>query len=353
MAKKKRKNPTKKSIAAADPPGPAWLWPGLAFLVILGGIGLLIYMSLGRSEPPAEAVAAGEPDVQTAIAAESAAAQITMGRGNYCQRSPGFPGDLGFGAQTYVGTSLDGYMGLTLSDTGGRVYQDLTWDDAGFLGPFVYDRVGNIYTAPAPFVNLVNNPPEEQNKIYRVDTTTAKMNEWADLPPAQTPTQNNPFGVLGLFYDCDTESIYAGSVAGSTATEELGRIFRVDRATGEVTDMYENVDAMGVGVFNGVEGKRLYFGSGRDSGIRSIALDEAGHFVGEPEVEFYLAQFDEGGNEKAQRITFDDANQMIVKGIDFNYNLRAASDVARALYTFAYDPNEALWNLVSVERVTE
>ncbi|MCB0156663.1 MAG: hypothetical protein KDD83_00920, partial [Caldilineaceae bacterium] len=96
-------------------------------------------------------------------------------------------------------------------------------------------------------------------------------------------------------------------------------------------------------------GKRLYFGSGRDTGIRSIALDEHGDFVGEPREEFFLAQFEGSGNDKGQRITFTNDNQMVIKGIDFNYTLRAASEPRRNLYTFALNPETQTWELQSIE----
>lgn len=347
------KNRSRSKLSAANGQR-RWLWAGVALAVLLGVVGLFLF--LNRTSPTPEAgdavaaatVAVADPVEPVTVQAAIATSPLPDGRADYCRNPPAFPAQLGFGEQTFIGTSLRGHMGLTLSDPSGRVYQDETWDDAGHLGPFIYDRDGNIYTAPAPFVNLVNNAPEDQGKIYKVDAATGMMAEWIDLPAAATPSQQNPFGVLGLFYDCDTDSIYAGSIAGSTAGEEVGRLFHIDRQRGDVAAIYE-----GVGVFNGVSGKRLYYGSGRDSGVRSMALDETGDFVGEPRVEFFLAQFEEGGNEKAQRITFNADNQMVVKGLEFNYSLRAASETARILYTLAYDGESDGWNLVSIERSSE
>ncbi|MEZ4557155.1 MAG: hypothetical protein R2854_12025 [Caldilineaceae bacterium] len=218
-------------------------------------------------------------------------------------------------------------------------------------GAFVHDGAGNVYTARAEaHQDTTLNPPAEQNKVYKVDSAGGVMTEFVDLSPAGPMTENNPFGVLGLFYDCDTDSLYAGSVAGSTPTEEVGRIFRIDAATGEV-DTLENVDAMGVGVFNMPDGGKTtrLFGSGRDTGIRSIALMKTATLWGSRE-EFFLAQFEGSANDKGQRITFTNENQMVIKGIDFNpLALRAASEPRRNLYTFALNPESQTWELQSIE----
>lgn len=336
-----------------------YFWPGIGALVLIAAA--LFFWWIMRSAPVADTATpavdpAAAPAEMTPVAAESTIAptprSFVTGRANTCQAGPRFATAFGFqSGNALIGTSVTGYVGLVLVDRAtGEVKQHDTWDDAGNLGSFVYDGNGNIYTSPAPFINTTLNPPEAQNKIYIVNTNSGDMIEFVDLPPAAPMTENNPFGVLGLFYDCDTNSLYAGSVAGSTATDEVGRIFRVDVATGEVVDTLEGVDAMGVGVFNMPDGsKRLYFGAGRDTGIRSIALDENGDFTGAPRDEFFLAQFEGSDNDKGQRITFTNDNRMVVKGIDFNYTLRAASEPRRNLYTFALDPETAAWQLQSIE----
>ncbi|MEZ4612448.1 MAG: hypothetical protein R2838_19770 [Caldilineaceae bacterium] len=201
----------------------------------------------------------------------------------------------------------------------------------------------------APFINTTLNPPAEQNKVYKVDSAGGVMTEFVDLSPAGPMTENNPFGVLGLFYDCDTDSLYAGSVAGSTPTEEVGRIFRIDAATGEVAHV----------------GKRGRDGRGRlqharrrqNDSISGPAVTRAfaplrwmktATLWGSRE-EFFLAQFEGSANDKGQRITFTNENQMVIKGIDFNFTLRAASEPRRNLYTFALNPESQTWELQSIE----
>jgi hypothetical protein len=274
-----------------------------------------------------------------------------IGSATTCRQSPRFAQGLGLSPSAAIGTSFEGIMGLAIVDpTTGALTQDETWDDAGYLGPFTYDGAGNIYTAPVPLVSLLDNPPAEQNKVYRVDTSTAIMSEWIDLEPARPPSDANPFGVVALGYDCDTDSLYAASVMGSTPDEEVGRIFRIDTSTATVADTLEGIDAMGVGVFTDVTGKRLYYGHARSSALRSIALDENGDFVGEPRHELYVTDLEGGRDERVQRITFTPEHDMKLKGIKFQYTLRGAFDAAASVYTIRYDPETAAWSLVSLER---
>ena len=256
---------------------------------------------------------------------------------------------MSLGPQTQIGTSFDGVVGLAILDPStGELTQGETWDDAGYLGPFTYDGIGNIYTAPVPLVSLIDNPPDEQNKVFRVDTDTAVMSEWLDLEPARPPSEVNPFGVVALGFDCDTGSLYAASLMGSTPDQELGRVFRIDSDTASVADVLEGIDAMGVGVFTGSTGKRLYFGRARNSGVSSIALDLAGDFVGQPRHEFYLTDLEGGRDERVQRITFTPDQDMTLKGIKFHYTLRGAFDTASTLYTVRYDPDDDDWELVDM-----
>ena len=67
---------------------------------------------------------------------------------------------------------------------------------------------------------------------------------------------------------------------------EVGRIFEIDPATTKIESELDNIDAFGSIVFNTAKGKRLYFGMARTSEVRSVLLDDNGHFVGEPRPEF-------------------------------------------------------------------
>jgi hypothetical protein len=274
-----------------------------------------------------------------------------MGGVTGCRQQPQFSQKLGFSRSAVLSTAERTMKGLILFEQAEgsqpKIYQHPSWTMAGYLGPNTLDTDGNIYLAPSPRVNLIDNPPEQQNKIYKVDADTGVMAEFIALPFERAPSLNNPYGVLGLTYDCDTHSLYASSVAGSSRREEAGRIYRIDLNTGKVASQLEDVDAIGLGVFNGAQGKRLYFGSARTQDVRSIELDAQGNFAGAPRTEFSLQGLGPDGNEKARKIGFERATDMVVNGAKFNFNLAPPPAQQRPMmYRYRYDPGADVWTFV-------
>jgi hypothetical protein len=276
---------------------------------------------------------------------------IPAGGADYCKVAPAFPKKFGLRMPYGVDLRQQGYMGLAIieGNPGGKTLRLPEWEQAGYLGPHAFDQSGNIYVAPTPNVNIDFNPPEKQNIVYIVESQTGEMKKLIELPWASPPTANNPFGLVGLTYDCDTESLYAASLAGSTFREEKGRIFRIDLKRRKVEDQLEGVDALGLGVFNGSSGKRLYFASARESEVYSIGLKDSGNFRDDKRLEFSLAAGSQGSFDKGHRIQFPGPDQMTVKAIEFSYSLIAASDPRRNIYSYVYDPQKDTWSLSGVQ----
>lgn len=345
MAKKKRARqltteqpksqvlPTSKSAAhpkATEAARRPWLWWVLGGgLLLVVGLVVAAIMFQGSSSPAAPAVTA-------------------MGQVAGCRAVPRFASAQGFQSVTF--NSDDLYVtGLKMVDGSNpqNVYKHPSWASAGFLGPVMADGEGNIYTVPVPRISLIDNPPQQQNRVYRVDTNTAEMKLFVELPAAAPPSAQNAYGALGLGLDCETNSLYVSSVAGSTADKELGRIFRIDLSSGKVVAQLEGIDAMGLGVFKTGRDKRLYFGSTRASEIRSIGLDAQGNFIGNQRVEFPISAPGASGSDKARRITFTDAGEMQIAGRQFDYNLVANTRQPRLQYVYRYQPATQSWSFVS------
>ena len=147
-----------------------------------------------------------------------------------------------------------------------RVYQDSSWKSFGSMGPIVITEKGEIYVAPIPFVNILANDPEKQNIIYRVDPLTGVLKPFTELPTDEKPGDQNPYGILGLGYDCETGNLFASTVMGSTRDKESGSIFSIQtRGQVKILDRLNNMDIMGCGLayFNGQ--KNLFFGRDRKS----------------------------------------------------------------------------------------
>ncbi|MBU0655116.1 MAG: hypothetical protein KJ914_08260 [Gammaproteobacteria bacterium] len=285
--------------------------------------------------------ACGEPDM----------GNFKPGIADACRGMPKFIPKAGMGSQVALDTRQRGYTGLRLlQPQTDKAWQDPTWDDAGHVGTFARDQGGNIYIAPTPEVSLAENPPELQNRIYRIDTQSGQMALWLELPAAAPPSASNPFGAMGLFYDCDTDSLYASSVAGSNPKEALGRIYRIEASSGKIVDQLEGVDAIGVGVFNGVKYKRLYFGAARSADAYSVVLDAKGNFTDDVRHEFSLSGLPNGNSTSVRRFEFAQDKQgqyrMQAKELEFGFRLPAENNPHKRVYHFHYDVQQDSWQFV-------
>ncbi|HAY72067.1 MAG TPA: hypothetical protein DCX89_09275 [Saprospirales bacterium] len=242
-----------------------------------------------------------------------------------------------------------GYYGMKILENriNGKEYSHPTWDDFGYLGLYTTDKSGNIYVTSVPHVSIDLNPVGEQNRILKVDTKTGVMAEHMRLPQAAESTNRNPFGAVGLHYDCDNDFVYVTSLAGSGIKEELGRIYQVDIQDKKILSQLDNVDALGVTTFNTMTGKRLIYGLARKPHVYSVALDDKGKITGAPKMEFSLLDQPGGADDKAHRIVFN-ADTMMIKANKFTYTLAAASDPDKNIYRFSYNRQEDKWEFMDV-----
>lgn len=327
MAKKKRQKPapsqTPVEEESAEKGFPLWL-VGLVLLLI-AGVGLVIYFYKNS---------------------ESATNDRPVGNTTACQKIPPFVRAMNFGQNAAFSTSDRKVQGLVLIE-GERFYQHPSWKLAGSLAPITRDGNGNTYAAPAPWIDVLENKPEEQNKVYKVDGQTQEMAEFVNLPKAAEPSSQNPYGALGLAFDCDTNSLYVSSVSGSTRDQINGRIFQLS-PDGKIISQLDKTDAIGLAVFNTAKGKRLFFGQARNPEIWSIALDDKGNFSGDARKEVTLENLGSRGDDKARRITFSTTNEMIIFGIEFSFNLIAPSEKQETVYRYQYEPNTDSWFYIPI-----
>jgi hypothetical protein len=273
-----------------------------------------------------------------------------------CQRQPQFLAGTGLNTKrSALSTSENRIKGLVLiqlpenaGDTAGRkTWQHPSWKNFGWMGPITTDEQGNAYTVPVPVINILDNPPGKQNTIYKVDSKTAVMAPLTSLPGADSASLENVFGLLGLYYDCHAKKLYASSVAGSGRLSEKGVIYLIDPENGTVLDKLPGMDAMGL-CTGGITGtKRLYFGSSRTTDVYSVQLTKAGEFKGNPQKEFSLDMLGPRGDDKARRMRFDKNGDLLVHGVEFNYNLTAPTEKQETVYRFRYDEEEKKWGQVT------
>lgn len=273
-----------------------------------------------------------------------------------CRKPAAFIKTLGFDPnRSAFSTETDRFKGVVLleapllaTDTI-RKYQHPTWAQFGYMASITTDDQGNAYSFPIPFINTENVTVKSLNSIYKIDHESGEMKLFATLPKTDSVPGMVAFGLLGIYFDCHGKKIYAASVNGSTREKENGSLFVLDQVTGKVMDRLDGVDAMGLCV-GGVTGeKKLYFGKARSTDIYSVVLDKEGLFDGKPQLELSLDQLGPRGDDKARRIRFNTKSELVVHGIEFNFNLAGQSVKPETKYSFGYNREDKKWILMSTE----
>jgi hypothetical protein len=273
---------------------------------------------------------------------------------NDCKTQPSFLKTIGFNPnQSAFSTSEKTKMGLVLlqlnknGDTtnGGRkIYQHPSWQMGGWLGPIQLDPKGNCFVAPVPLINLIDNPPSKQNIIYKVDAQTGIMNVFAELPVAKNISNTNPYGILGFAYLCQSNTLFASTVQGSTREKEMGCIYAIEASTGKIIDKIEGIDALGMGITGITSQNKLYFGSARTSDVFSVILSKDGKFSDNPQLAFSLADLGPRGDDKVRRIKFNQTSgNMEIYAIEFNFNLTAPTEKQETKFEFSWNAETQKW----------
>ena len=272
-----------------------------------------------------------------------------------CKRQPLFINKFGFDpTRAAISTSERHIMGVALIEldlkTGqrGKIHQQPSWRDAGYMSGIAIDELGNVYAIPAPTVNILYNKPEEQNWVYKIDAQSGEMKRFVELPAAASPTVQNPYGTLGIFYDCDTRTLFVSSVLGSTQSTEKGRIFAVELSTQKISIVAENIDIMGIGIAKIGNKRLLMMGKTRSSDIYSLELDANNKPISKPNFAFTLDDLGPRGDDRARKIRYIN-NNLQINATSFYYNLTAPTEKPETAYTFTYNPAQQKWQLLRYE----
>ncbi len=270
---------------------------------------------------------------------------------NDCRKLPTFVKAIGFNpARTAFSTSEKKTMGLVLVELQKqgepRRYQHPSWKMGGWMGPIQLDQFGNCFVGPVPVVNVYNNPTSKQNTVYKVDSESGVMSVFAELPVSDSITSVNPYGILGLCYLCETNTLYVSSVMGSDRTHEKGTVYAIDATSGEILDKITGIDILGMGISYASGQRKLYMGSARTSDIYAITLNKKGTFSGKPEIMLSLINLGPRGDDKVRRFRFTQYGGMQIFGVEFNFNLTAPTEKQETVYEFSWDDTEKKWQFV-------
>jgi len=282
---------------------------------------------------------------------------------NQCQKEPDFIKTLGFNPLwTALSTSDKRSVGIVLIEFEKKenqksptpqnpqksIYQHESWKSAGYLSTITFDINGNAYTVPTPLISMIYNPKEKLNTIYQINGYTGLLTEWTNLPytPSASP---NPYGLLGITYDCISNLIIASTVSGSDRYKENGVIYTINVANKKIVDSIHHKDAIALTVaLDENRNKRLYYGSARTGNIYSVPINANGKFNKKLQRnELSLNGYGPRGDDKARKIKFTNS-RMLVNGISFNYNLQASSEKPETLYTFQWNSIAKKWELLDL-----
>ncbi|HMG16342.1 MAG TPA: hypothetical protein VK590_12880 [Saprospiraceae bacterium] len=228
-------------------------------------------------------------------------------------------------------------------------YQHESWKMAGNVGPFVIDHLGNIFIVPSPKVNVLENPIKDQNTIYEVNSNTGIMKPLISLPYDTSKISGNfinPFGLIGISFDCDDYTLFASSVLGSTPEKENGMIYHLNPYTKEVISVKKDIDAFGLISFQMGTEKRLLYGLARTGDVYSMLINNKGKFIGEVRKEFSIEGKGERGDDKVRKFKITREGDLEVYGLQFYYNLTAPTEKQESKYVFRYDAAIQKWTEV-------
>ena len=211
------------------------------------------------------------------------------------------------------------------------------------MGPLAIDQLGNIFVAPIPIVNVLTNKKEDQNKIYKIDAATGKMALFLNLGAKPGANPNNAYGIVGLYYDCNKQNIYASSIYNSNETNENGIIYCININTKKVISTLNNTDAMGLGVAEFNSKPCLFFGHTRNHVVYYVYLNSKGIMEQVKNKAFSLVNLGPRGDDIAKKIKFSPQNQLIINSTTFYYNLTAPGEIQETVYTYVYQIATQKW----------
>ncbi|PCJ64062.1 MAG: hypothetical protein COA58_13825 [Bacteroidetes bacterium] len=243
-------------------------------------------------------------------------------------------------------TSQNRQKGVTLLEYGSsKSWKHPSYNQFGYFGQIETANDGRIFLAPTPIINATSEPESGYNSIYSIDPNSGELSLFIRLSEKKAYDPNNPYGILGISFDCSSNILYATSVYYSNKENEAGILYAIDVQTREVLDTYKGIDAFGCYALGYTGEKRLYFGSTRTSNVRSIELSRKGKFIGKPRNEFSLDLLGPRGDDKAKKIVFKN-NKLIVTGYEFMNTLIAPTDVQETRYSFQYQASNKTWDYI-------
>ncbi len=220
------------------------------------------------------------------------------------------------------------------------------WDKKGSFRDYARDKDGNIYLTPVIFMEASKEVFKRQNSIFKIDSKTGKLEKFMEIK-GNEGTAKNPFGLSSIVYDCETDSLFVGSLANSTAKEEKGKIYKIDLKTKKIISKYKNTDALSMLVIkNNNKQNFLMYGSAKKNNLYLLELDKNKNFKNNKPLSITIPAKKSKSFDKIYRIRFKQKNIFELKGVEFNYTSLASTNSERNFYTMIYNNKKNKFKIV-------
>jgi hypothetical protein len=276
-----------------------------------------------------------------------------------CKGTPQYLVNKGFDmSKTYFSTIEKHVMGIVAiysekpNDPTAEIlgtYQHESWKSAGYLGPMITDKYGNTFVIPIPNVTNKHNPPEKQNTVYKIDRLTGVMKPYMNLPVEHLPSSFNPFGLVNIIYDCESEHLLVNTISGSKEDSEYGKLFKINLKDSTYQTLLTGIDTWGLGIQHVGQRKFLYFGKLKNSELHFVEVDVRCNIIAKTQPLFTIAGLGKRGDDKIKKIKFADSKTMILTSVPFYYNLSSPSEDQSSEINFIFNEQARKWQLVSIK----
>jgi len=248
--------------------------------------------------------------------------QINIGsfkREKSCVQQPKFLAKLHVTPPVTIDLSQQQFKGLAFlyGKNFRQVIHPKEWEIFEHFSTYAFDKEGNTYLAPMPFISIKPTTFNLQKNIYKLDSLTGKLSIFMELNDV-LPTASNPYGIISLVYDCDDETLWVSAIDKSNYRAERGAIYHIDITDKKVLQKIEGFDALTIRLLKTKQGKFLLAGSARESALYAFSIKN--RVLSENKIKLLALP---NANEHIRKIKVKSSNRLELQTIFFSYTLIA------------------------------
>jgi len=266
--------------------------------------------------------------------------EILPGKG--CGRLPVFLHKMGISQPVMIDLSQKRYKGIALlhGERFGKVLHPKQWEQYGHFSTYTLDNRGNIYLIPTPFISIHPTTFTLQKYLYKLDSFTGKLSIFMTFDDVH-PNANNPYGLNAIAWDCEDHSLWVAAIDESDYSIARGIVYHIDPVHKKIIQQLEGFDASTLRIVHTRNGKYLFAGSARDSGLYAYRI-VANRAESSPHKILNIPD----PNEHIRKIKVAAMNHLELETIPFSYSLIAQSSRQdRTHYSAIWRQNKAKWQI--------